>query len=229
MRLVLWDIDGTLVDTAGHGRDAFVDAFESVFERPGELGDLSMSGRTDHAISLDVMRRNGIDEAERHLPAMFTALNTALAARGDAIASDGRVMPGVRTVIEALDAHDDVVQSLLTGNIEPNAHVKLDALGLTGLVDMEIGGYGSDSGIRPELVDIARRKAQRLRGIDVAPAATVLIGDTPLDVHAAHHNGARAVAVATGRFGVAELRNTGADAVVADLSDADEAVAAILG
>ena len=122
-----------------------------------------------------------------------------------------------------------MTQSLLTGNIEPNAHVKLAALGLDGLLDMEIGGYGSDSGIRPELVDIARRKAERLRGLEVARSDTVLIGDTPLDVHAAHQNGARAVAVATGRFTVQELLDTGADAVLPDVSDVNAAVAAILG
>jgi phosphoglycolate phosphatase len=94
---------------------------------------------------------------------------------------------------------------------------------------MEIGGYGSDSGIRPELVDIARSKAARLRGLEVAASATVLIGDTPLDVDAAHRNGARAVAVATGRFSGEQLRDTGAEAVLEDLSDTDAAVAAILG
>lgn len=229
MRLVLWDIDGTLVDTAGHGRSAFVEAFRTVFGRPGELGDLSMSGRTDHAISLDVLRRNGVAEAETHLPTMFAALNQALASSGDAISADGRVMPGVRGVIGALSSRDDVTQSLLTGNIEANAHVKLDALGLGELVDMDIGGYGSDSGIRPELVDISRRKAASLRDVHVNPADTVLIGDTPLDVDAAHRNGARAVAVATGRFDLDSLRATGANAVLEDLSDVEAAVAAILG
>lgn len=226
---MLWDIDGTLVDTAGHGRDAFVTAFEATFGRPGELGDLSMSGRTDHSISLEVMERNGVARAEDHLPAMFEALNHALAQRSAAIARDGRVMPGVPAVVAALNAHAGVTQSLLTGNIELNAHVKLEALGLGGLLDMDIGGYGSDSGIRPELVDIARAKAGRLRDLEVSARETVLIGDTPLDVHAARHNGARAVAVATGKFGVRELADTGAEAVLADLSDVDEAVAAILG
>lgn len=229
VRLILWDIDGTLVDTAGHGRDAFVSAFESVFHRAGELGDLSMSGRTDHSIALELLERNGVAEPERHLPSMFTALNRALAARADAIGADGRVMPGVRAVIGALAARDDVAQSLLTGNIERNAHVKLAALGLDGLLDMEIGGYGSDSGIRPELVDIARRKVAGLHGLHVEAAEIVLIGDTPLDVDAAHRNGARAVAVATGHFDADALRATGADAVLDDLSDSDAAVAAILG
>jgi len=229
VRLVLWDIDGTLVDTSGHGRDAFEDAFAQVLGRPATLGDIAMSGRTDHSIALELLEINGEPVADERLPEIFTALNGALDARRDGIARDGRVLPGVPAVIAALAARDDVAQSLLTGNIEPNAHVKLAALGLDGLLDMEIGGYGSDSGIRPELVDIARRKARDVRGLDVERTDTVLIGDTPLDVHAAHQNGARAVAVATGKFSVQELLDTGADAVLPDASDVNAAVAAILG
>ncbi len=229
MRLVLWDIDGTLVDTSGHGRDAFEDAFAQVLGRPATLGDIAMSGRTDHSIALELLEINGEPVADERLPEIFTALNGALDARRDGIARDGRVLPGVPEVIAALAARDDVAQSLLTGNIEANAHVKLAALGLDGLLDMEIGGYGSDSGIRPELVDVARRKAREVRGLDVERTDTVLIGDTPLDVHAAHQNGARAVAVATGKFSVQELLDTGADAVLPDVSDLNAAVAAILG
>jgi phosphoglycolate phosphatase-like HAD superfamily hydrolase len=228
VRLVLWDIDGTLVDTVGHGRHAFGDAFEQVLGRPATLGDIAMSGRTDHSIALELLETNGEPASDERLPEIFTALNGALEARREGIARDGRVMPGVPEVIAALAGRAGVTQSLLTGNIEPNAHVKLGALGLDGLLDMEIGGYGSDSGIRPELVDVARRKARDLRGIEVERAHTVLIGDTPLDVHAAHQNGARAVAVATGRFGVQELLDTGADAVLPDFSDVDAAVGAIL-
>lgn len=229
MRLVLWDIDGTLVDTSGHGRDAFEDAFTAVLGRPATLGEIAMSGRTDHSIALELLEINGEPVADERLPAIFSALNGALDARREGIARDGRVMPGVPETIAALAARAGVTQSLLTGNIEPNAHVKLGALGLDGLLDMAIGGYGSDSGIRPELVGIALRKARELRGLDLAAADTVLIGDTPLDVHAAHQNGARAVAVATGRFGVQELLDTGADAVLPDVSDPDAAVRAILG
>lgn len=229
VRLVLWDIDGTLVDTSGHGRDAFVDAFGQVLGRPATLGGITMSGRTDHSIALELLELNGEPVQDDRLPEIFTALNGALDARREGIARDGRVMPGVPEVIAALAGREGVTQSLLTGNIEPNAHVKLSALGLDGLLDMDIGGYGSDSGIRPELVGIARQKAKRLRGIEVTARDTVLIGDTPLDVHAAHQNGARAVAVATGKFGVQELLDTGADAVLADVSDVNAAVAAILG
>ena len=147
--------------------------------RPATLGDITMSGRTDHSIALELLEINGEPVADERLPEIFTALNGALDARRDGIARDGRVMPGVPEVIAALAARDDVTQSLLTGNIEPNAHVKLAALGLDGLLDMEIGGYGSDSGIRPELVDVARRKAREPARARGGAADTVLIGDTP--------------------------------------------------
>ena len=229
MRLVLWDIDGTLVQAGNHGRMAFADAFGRVFGRPTEIDDLSMSGRTDHAICLELLERNGVTGGEEHLPAMFEALHAALVERRDSMAAEGRVMPGVPQALEALRARDDIHQSLLTGNIEANAHVKLGAFGLDRLVDMEVGGYGSDSGIRPELVDVAREKAARLRGIDVEARDTVLIGDTPLDVHAAHVNGARAIALATGSFGSVELRATGAEAVLEDASDLAALIDAVLG
>ncbi|MEJ7715541.1 MAG: haloacid dehalogenase-like hydrolase [Thermoleophilaceae bacterium] len=229
MRLVLWDIDGTLVQAGNHGRMAFADAFGRVFGRPTDIDDLPMSGRTDHAICLELLERNGVTGGEEHLPAMFDALNAALVERRDAMAADGDVMPGVPEALEALGDRDDVHQSLLTGNIEANAHVKLGAFGLDRLVDMEVGGYGSDSGIRPELVDVAREKAARLRGIDVEARDTVLIGDTPLDVHAAHVNGARAIALATGSFGSVELRATGAEAVLEDASDLAALIDAVLG
>jgi phosphoglycolate phosphatase len=229
VRLVLWDIDGTLVDTAGHGRHAFTDALHELVGPDAGLGDISMSGRTDHSIATELLERHGEPDPEARMPEMFGALNAALDRRGEAITAEGRVMPGVFEVIEALAARDGVTQSLLTGNIEPNAHVKLRALGIAHLLDMDIGAYGSDSGVRPELVDVARRKAADLRGLEVSAADTVLIGDTPLDVDAAHANGARAVAVATGRFTVPELERSGAEAVLEDLSDAEAAVDAILG
>jgi phosphoglycolate phosphatase len=229
VRLVLWDIDGTLVDTAGHGRHAFADALREVLGRDADLGDITMSGRTDHAIAVELLERSGENDPEGRMPEMFRALNSALDSRSPAITTEGRVMPGVVEVIEALAARGDATQSLLTGNIEPNAHVKLRALGLDHLLDTEIGAYGSDSGVRPELVGVARRKAAELRGLDVPAKDTVLIGDTPLDVDAAHANDARAVAVATGRFSVPELERSGADAVLEDLSGVGAAVAAILG
>jgi phosphoglycolate phosphatase-like HAD superfamily hydrolase len=221
-RLVLWDIDGTLVHTAGYGRDAFAEAFETVVGRPPAEGLVPMAGRTDHDIALALLELNGIEVGEHHWPAFTEALAAALAAKEAEIAAKGRPMPGVVAVLEALAARDGVVQSLLTGNIEPNAVVKLAAFGLERHFDFDIGAFGSDHRLRPELVPIARRRAREKYGVEHEP---VIVGDTPLDVAAARAGGARAVAVATGPYAVEDLD---ADAVLADLTNTEVAVEAIL-
>ena len=224
---MLWDIDGTLVNTAGHGRAAFMEAYERVLGRPPELDDVPMAGRTDHAITLDLLERNGIGGAEDLLPRMFEELHEALLARREQMAAQGNPQPGVRDALTALSARGDVLQTLLTGNIEPNAEVKLAVFGLHSLVDLRIGGYGSDHGTRSELVGVARRKARELRGADVPLSETVVVGDTPLDVDAARAAGARAVAVATGPYSADELALAGPEAVLEDVCDIDALLAAL--
>ena len=226
-RLVLWDIDGTLVDSAGLGRDAFLEAFERVTgSQPDRL--VAFAGRTDMEIALDLLQTAGIDHSERLLGDVERALAAAMAERAHLVRERGRPMPGVRAALERLGAENGVTQSLLTGNIEPNAEVKLAAFGLNELVDMEIGAYGSDHRDRPELVAVARRKALDLRGEDFKPQEVVLVGDTPLDVAAALEGGARAVGVATGPFDQDDLRRSGADAVLPDLVDLDSVLEALL-
>jgi phosphoglycolate phosphatase len=122
-----------------------------------------------------------------------------------------------------------VVQSLLTGNIRPLAEVKLGALGLTGHLDLDVGAYGDAHEVRSELVGPARRRAALAYGAEFGGPATVLVGDTPLDIEAAIVTGARAVGVATGGFSMAELARAGANAVLPDLTDTSRVLAAILG
>jgi phosphoglycolate phosphatase len=153
MLLVLWDIDGTLVDSAGHGRHAFEEAFEAVVGRDPDW--VEYAGRTDHQIALSML--NG--SAER-LPEVLVQLAERLAARKDAIAAEGRVYPGVRETLQALHEADGVVNSLLTGNIEANAAVKVGAFGLDRWLDFEAGAYGSDPHERrSDLVAVARERA----------------------------------------------------------------------
>ena len=225
---MLWDIDGTLVDSAGLGRDAFLEAFERVTgHAPQHL--VPFAGRTDMEIALDLLDTAGIDHSEELLGDFEEALATAMAERADLVRERGRPMPGVREALERLREQPGVTQSLLTGNIEPNAEVKLAAFGLDGLLDMEIGAYGSDHRRRGELVAVARRKALELRGEDFEPRQIVLVGDTPLDVAAAIEGGARAVGVATGPYEQGDLKSAGADAVLPDLSDLDSVLEALLG
>jgi phosphoglycolate phosphatase-like HAD superfamily hydrolase len=218
MLLVLWDIDGTLVDTAGHGRYAFEEAFETVVGRAPE--PVEYAGRTDHQIALTMLG------GERdHLPRVLEELAGALEARKDAMRAEGYAYPGVGEVLEALHEREDVVQSLLTGNIEANAAVKVSAFGLEGWLDFEVGAYGSDPHeARSELVAVARERAAAKYG---EPTGAVLVGDTPLDVRAAQEAGARAVAVATGFADREALRASGPDAFLEDFTDTAAAVAAI--
>jgi phosphoglycolate phosphatase-like HAD superfamily hydrolase len=229
---VLWDIDGTLVQAGQVGRDIFTEAFLAVFGRaPDEVAAaaLVMAGRTDHEIALDFLASHRIAGAETHLPAFSQALVAALAAKQAVIRERGHALPGAKAALAALGERPDVVQSLLTGNVEPNALVKLAAFGLEGYLDLDVGGFGSDHRHRPSLVGVARRKAERKYGVAFDGDATVLVGDTPLDVAAGRDGGARVVAVATGPYGVEELEATGADAVLPDLRDTERALVAILG
>jgi phosphoglycolate phosphatase len=232
LRLVLWDIDGTLVQAGEVGRDIFTEAFQVVLGRaPDQVTArmLTMAGRTDPEIALEFLAAHEVAEGERHLPAFSEALVTALAAKAAVIRERGRALPGARDALAALDHADGVVQSLLTGNVQPNALLKLASFGLDGYLDFEVGGFGSDHRHRPSLVDVARGKAERKYRTAFDAAATVLVGDTPLDVAAGRAGGARVVAVATGPYTLDELEETGADAVLPDLRHTDAAIAAILG
>jgi phosphoglycolate phosphatase len=190
---------------------------------------LAMAGRTDPEIALEFLAAHEVAEGERHLPAFSEALVTALAAKAAVIRERGRALPGARDALAALDHADGVVQSLLTGNVQPNALLKLASFGLDGYLDFEVGGFGSDHRHRPSLVDVARGKAERKYRTAFDATATVLVGDTPLDVAAGRAGGARVVAVATGPYTLDELEETGADAVLPDLRHTDAAIAAILG
>ena len=218
MLLVLWDIDGTLVNSAGHGRHAFEDAFRVVVGREPEWVDYA--GRTDHQIAMSML--NGSSE---HLPALLDLLAVKLAEREELIAAEGHVYPGVPETLAALHEADAVVNSLLTGNIEANAAVKVGAFGLDRWLDFEAGAYGSDPHERrSDLVEIARERAAARYG---EPTGAVLVGDTPLDVLAAREAGARAVAVATGFADPDDLRESRPDALLQDLRDTDAAIRAI--
>jgi phosphoglycolate phosphatase len=218
MLLVLWDIDGTLVHSAGHGRYAFEDAFQEVVGRMPERVDYA--GRTDHQIALSML-----EGEHEHLPAVLERLAVRLEERRDAMAEEGHTYPGVPEVLEALHDADGVINSLLTGNLEANAAVKVGAFGLDRWLDFESGAYGSDPHERrSDLVAIARERAAARYG---EPTGAVLVGDTPLDVLAAREAGARAVAVATGFADLDSLRESEPDVLLQDLSDTEAAIRAI--
>jgi phosphoglycolate phosphatase-like HAD superfamily hydrolase len=146
------------------------------------------------------------------------------------VAARGHALPGAAAALAAVaDLGPAVVQSVLTGNVPATARAKLAAVGLDAHLDLDVGAYGDHHEVRAELVHLARARACAAYGREFSGQATVLVGDTPLDVEAALATGARAVGVATGGPAAAALAAAGADAVLPDLTDTAAAVAAITG
>lgn len=232
--LVLWDVDLTLINAGGAGRATYEAAFREMFGRelPAVSFSVSMAGRTDRAIALDILTGAGIADARGHIDE-FQAIQAVHApSLAGPIRASGRVLPGVHAALTAVAQARlgvRVIQSVLTGNVRAMADVKLSSLGLTHYLDLDAGAYGTESEIRADLVPVAQRNAAARYGEDFSGACTVLVGDTPLDVEAALAAGARAVGVATGSFSVEDLKEAGAHAALDDLSDTVQAVRAILG
>ena len=220
-RLVLWDIDGTLVRAGQVAADIFARAVEhAVGRHPGEHG-VSMGGKTDPQIALEILAGMGIDagQGDGHLPLVIGRLEAELAGAVDLMRERGRVLPGVPQLLAALHADGHVIQSVLTGNTAANAATKMAAFGLDRWLDLEIGAYGSDSRDRLKLVPVAVRRAAELRGWSVAPPHVWVVGDTPHDLACARAAGARCLLVGTGFTPIDGLRGLGAEAVLDDLSD----------
>jgi phosphoglycolate phosphatase len=216
-RVVLFDIDGTLVNAGPLGAEVFNRAIESVVgELPSER--VLMSGKTDPLIVREYLELMKLD-AHSHVPRVLAQLERELAAVATELARTGHALPGTRELLRELSGDPRIHLSVLTGNIAPNAVVKLSAFGLDRWLDLETGGYGSDSEVRPELVTVALGRLASLRGVKLEPGQAWLVGDTPRDFEAASEAGAHSLLVATGRFGPSDLAPLGADALVPDLSD----------
>jgi phosphoglycolate phosphatase len=223
--LVLWDVDYTLLNAAGLGNQLYETVFRDLFGR--ELTAIApKAGRTDRAILLDTLTLAGVAEPRAHVDDFLAALAREVAAVDGSAQAYVRALPGAAAAIAAVAA-TGARQSVLTGNIRPLAELKLAAAGLGEHLDLDIGAYGDVHEVRAELVPVARQAAQATYGADFGGAATVLVGDTPLDVEAALATGARAVAVATGSFGAADLLAAGARVVLPDLTDTPRVLAAV--
>ena len=228
--MILWDIDGTLVLAGPAARTAFDLAVAAVTGRqPGDHG-ISMSGKTDPQIALEIMAALELAEEEAlgHLPSVLDGLTRELAAAAETIREHGRVLPGVSELLVRLHRPPEVVQSLLTGNLAANAALKVGAFGLDQWLDLEVGAYGSDHRDRRELVPVAIAKAEQRYGYRFAPGEVWIIGDTPRDLECARAGGARCLLVGTGRYEFDELKRLDADAVVPNLADTDAIEALLL-
>lgn len=179
-----------------------------------------MAGRTDRAIIIDTLALHGISEPQAKLNEFYAALAAAADELRGKIRTVGHRLAGAGKAIEYL-AHDDVVQSVVTGNIKSIAVIKLETFNLAKRIDFDVGGYGSDDGARAVLVRLARERAEHKYGIAFPGKHVVVIGDTPHDMLAAYETGAHAIGVATGSSTMADLAAAKADVVIPDLSDTE--------
>lgn len=223
--LLLWDIDHTLTENNGVNKEIYALAFEMLTGRPPEHRART-DGRTEPEVMRDMLARHGL-EAAPYLARVPGVLEAATLASVPRLRERGHELPGARSALTAFQAVPEVVQSVLSGNILPDAVAKLAAFGLDGFMDFEAGGYGSDDEHRPALVAVAQKRAAARYGAAFTAANTVLVGDTPRDVRAGREGGARVVAVATGSDDASALRAEGADIVLPDLRDTDAVVAAV--
>lgn len=228
MKLVLFDIDGTLLSASGAGRRALDHAMRDVYGTAGPIDSYDFRGGTDPQIIRDLLGRAGLDETairagEATVYRRYEALLEEEIGDGHGVS----VYPGVRELVRTLAARDDVVVGLLTGNIEAGARIKLRPTGLWPF--FRLGAYGSDHADRTQLPPVAASRAERLVGRVFRGPDTVIIGDTPRDIGCARAFGAVAIAVATGWHSLEDLAAHRPDHAFPDFSDHGPALAAMLG
>ena len=225
MRLVLLDIDGTILWSDGAGRRSMTAALTECFGTAGP-STYRYDGKTDAQIVRDLMTNEGFTAAEidARLDALLDRYVSLLEEelRGRRLA----VFAGIAELVDAVEADAAMTLGLLTGNVRAGAELKLRAAGLDPARFL-VGAFGSDHAERPRLPAIAQRRARETLGLDVPGERVVVIGDTPADIACGRGIGARAIAVATGHYGVEELERHAPAAVFATLGDTARVMQAI--
>src|SRR5215218_5473914 len=225
MRILLWDIDGTLIRSVKTGgyKEYTIPVLEEVFGTSGRLADLHVSGMTDLQIVFEALNDAGISQEE--ILARADVLVSRLTEEARRVTGNGvkffELLPGVRETLEALAAHPRYGSALVTGNIKPMAELKMELVGLEEFFTLP-GAFGDESHNRRDLPARAAERIRKHLQMELAPEQFIVIGDTPNDIDCARHFGARAVAVGTGRFySTEEILECKPDALVPDLSDVD--------
>lgn len=226
VRLVLFDIDGTILRSNGAGRRAMLVALREVFGSPGPE-DHRYDGKTDPQIVREVMRLEG--HHDTHIDERMDVLMSLYLSRLEHELKhvDTLVHPGIFELLDALEERRDTILGLLTGNLRDGAYAKLRAAG----IDPErfrVGAFGSDHELRPELPALAQRRARAELGVNLEGEDLVVIGDTPADIECGRSIGVRAIGVATGAYTVDELLRCGAYTAFETLADTERVVNAIV-
>jgi phosphoglycolate phosphatase-like HAD superfamily hydrolase len=214
--LILWDIDGTLVNMDNAGERALLISIKELYERDlGEKLPVDLKGRTDTSIARDLLAHLGVPgnpEEEKRLTQAYLSHMPMTMPEGKA-----RVLAGIREALDAIHEHPEIHQALLTGNLKEGAKLKLSFLDLWKY--FEFGAFADDSHIRNELGPFALARAKEKLGIDFPPDRVWIIGDTPHDVACGKAIGAKTIAVATGAFSVEQLSELNPTHTFKDFSD----------
>ncbi|MFF4317072.1 HAD family hydrolase [Streptomyces sp. NPDC001507] len=221
VQLVLWDIDHTLIDTRGVGRELSAAAFQRTTGLTMRK-QAKIDGITEAVIFRETAKLQGLATDREDFERFAAALAGEHLLQAADLRERGHALPGAAAALELLAA-DGIRQTVVTGNIRPVAEIKLQVFGLDQHILWNLGAYGEDDDQRSKLVKLALRRAQ------VSPADAVVIGDTPADVEAAHSSDVRVIAVASGRSDEAALRDAGAETVLPDLRDTELLVKLVRG
>lgn len=213
-QLLIWDVDGTLMDCRGVGRLALNLAFESLYGIKDGFAHINFSGTIDRQILDAAKEMHNLDffEESSFLKHYSLYLRDEIK-KNSAI----KMLPGIQKLLEDLRQETGLYHMIATGNAEVGAQVKLEETGLAAFFKQ--GVYGEQAEDRTALVALAIEKAYRVFGVSFERDNIFVIGDTPLDVKAAHHNKVKAIAVATGRYSVAQLSEYKPDFLFDGLTD----------
>jgi phosphoglycolate phosphatase-like HAD superfamily hydrolase len=216
IRILLFDIDGTLVSTGGAGAVAWKRAFDELYGIPADIGEYTDAGMTDPDVGAKTFEAVLHREPTPHELAKLVQRRLEHLPEAVSESKGYKVLPGVPERLEQL-SHDGHLLGIITGNGDGAAHIKLQRANLNRW--FTFGAYASAGVVRADIVRTAVQRGEAMLGEDVPNAKIYVIGDTPLDIQAAHAVDCTAIAVATGRYDRDALEEAGADHVLETLEE----------